>query len=51
MDIGTIVIIVVLLLAPVGILMSGAVASAVLGALINKEVDTRHEGSELSEIW
>lgn len=51
MDIGTIIIIVVLLLMPVGILMSGAVASAILGGLINNEVDARHEGSELSEIW
>ena len=51
MDIGTIVMIVILLLAPVGILMSGALASAGLGALLNKAVDDEHEGTELYEIW
>lgn len=51
MDLGTVVIIVVLLIAPVIILMSLAVAAAGLGALLNKEVDSRHVGSELAEIW
>lgn len=51
MDIGTVVMIVVLLLAPIGILMSGAIAAAALGALLNNEVDSQHEGSELAEIW
>lgn len=51
MGLGAIIMIIVLLLMPIGILMSGAVASAILGGLINREVDSRHEGSELSEIW
>lgn len=51
MGLGAIIMIIVLLLMPIGILMSGAVASAILGGLINSEVDSRHEGSELSEIW
>lgn len=51
MDIGTIVIIVVLLIAPVFICLSGAVAAAALGALINNEADAVHEGSELQDIW
>lgn len=51
MSVGAIIMIVVLLLMPIGILMSGAIASAILGSLINNEVDSRHEGSELGEIW
>lgn len=34
---------------PVGVLMSGAVASALLGFLVNDDVDRSHEGSELLE--
>jgi len=51
MDLGSIIIIAILLLAPIGILMSGALAAAGLGALLNNEADAVHDGSELSEIW
>ena len=45
---GPIAIVVVLVIAiPVGVLMSGAVASALLGFLVKDEVDRSHEGSEL----
>ena len=46
--IGPIVIVVVLVIAmPVSVLMSGAVASALLGFFIKDDVDRSHEGSEL----
>ena len=32
---------------PVGILMSGALAAALLGGFLKKDVDNAHEGSEL----
>lgn len=51
MDIGGVIMIIVLLLAPVGILASGGIGAAILGFLLNDEVDERHEGSELKEIW
>ena len=46
--IGPIVIVIVLVIAmPVSVLMSGAVASALLGFFIKDDVDRSHEGSEL----
>lgn len=46
--IGPIIIVIVLVIAmPVSVLMSGAVASALLGFFIKDEVDRSHEGSEL----
>ncbi len=43
-------IIVVLVIAlPVAVLMSGAVAAAVLGGLLKADVDHSHAGSELLE--
>ena len=47
---GTIIIIVVLLLAPVGILMSSTVFVGLFSAFLNRDVDITHEGSELLEI-
>ncbi len=48
--VGTIVIIVILLLAPVAILMSSTVFAGVLGTLLNRDVDISHAGSELLEL-
>jgi len=48
--VGTIIIIVVLLLMPVGILLSSSIFASVLGALINRDVDQTHEGSELLDL-
>lgn len=45
--VGTIVIIVILVLAPVAILMSSTVFVAVFSSLLNRDVDKTHEGSEL----
>ena len=47
---GVIIIAVVLVVVmPVSVLMSGAVASALLGYFLKDEADTSHEGSELLE--
>jgi len=45
--VGTIVIIVILVLAPVGILMSSTAFVAVFSSLLNRDVDRTHEGTEL----
>ncbi|MCO4835326.1 hypothetical protein N8Z08_01975 [bacterium] len=47
---GTIIIIVVLVLAPVGILMSSTAFVAGFTALLNRDVDITHEGSELLDL-
>lgn len=44
---GTIIIIVILLLAPIGILLSSSIFAAVFTTLLNRDVDTTHEGTEL----
>lgn len=44
---GPAIIIVVLLVAiPVGVMMSGGVIAAILGALLKKDVDEQFEGTE-----
>jgi hypothetical protein len=47
---GAIAIVVVLLLIPVVVLMSGAVASALLGETLEVDAEARNEGSELLEL-
>jgi hypothetical protein len=48
---GTVVMIVVLVLViPVGIIMSGAIVSAVLGMLLKRDNDLTHAGTELHEL-
>jgi hypothetical protein len=45
---GPIALVIVLVVAiPVAVLMTGAVAAALLGWLIKDDVDRSHEGSEL----
>ena len=47
---GVIIIAIVLVVAmPVSVLMSGAVASALLGYFLKEEAETSHAGSELIE--
>lgn len=46
---GAVAIVVVLLLIPVAVLMSGGIAAAALGWAIKDDVDRSHEGSELLE--
>lgn len=47
---GAIILIIVLLVLPVAICMSGAVAAGVLGWSLKEDADTRHEGSELIDL-
>lgn len=48
--VGTIAIIVILVLAPIGILMSSTAFVAVFSSLLNRDVDKTHEGSELLQL-
>ncbi len=47
---GVVAILVVLLLIPVIVLMSGGVASALIGLFLGRDADARHAGSELLEL-
>ena len=47
---GVIAIIVVLLLIPVIVLMSGGVASAVIGFVLGRDANARYADSELLEL-
>jgi hypothetical protein len=47
---GAIAIVVVLLLIPVLVIMSGAVASAILGEAMYRDGRLRNEGSELLDL-
>ena len=47
---GAVVLILFMLLIPVVLLMSGAVASALLGEVLRRDGIVRHEGSELLEL-
>ena len=43
-------IVVVLLLIPVMVLMTGGIASAALGFFLKSDAEARHEGSELIDL-
>lgn len=48
--VGPAIIVIVLIVAiPVGVLVSGGAAAAILGFFLKDEVDRSHEGSELLE--
>jgi hypothetical protein len=47
---GAIAIVVVLLIFPSIVLMSGGIASAVLGFFLQRDGEVRHEGSELLQL-
>lgn len=47
---GAIAIVIVLLLIPVAVLMSGAAGSALFGELFHRDGTARHEGSELLDL-
>lgn len=47
---GAIALIVVMILIPVGLLMSGAAASAIIGEFLRRDGIARHPGSELLEL-
>ena len=48
--VGAVIIVVVLLLIPVLVLMSGGIASAILGHSLEHDAAVRNEGSELLEL-
>ena len=43
-------IILLVVVMPVGILLSGAVVAAVLGGMLKRDVDDTHRGSELLDL-
>jgi len=47
---GAIAIVLVLLMIPVLVIMTGAVASAVVGEVFYRDGRSRHEGSELLDL-
>ena len=47
---GAIIIVIVLLLIPVLVLMSGAIASAIIGEAMELDAEARFEGSELLDL-
>jgi hypothetical protein len=48
---GPILIVLVVVVAiPVALLMTGAVAVAIIGAILRRDVEDRHEGSELIDL-
>lgn len=48
--VGSIIIIVILVLAPIGILLSSSIFAAVFTGLLNRDVAITHEGTELGEL-
>ena len=47
---GAIAIVLVLVLLPILVCMGSAVLAVVLGAVLNRDADVRHEGSELLDL-
>ncbi len=48
---GTVIIIIILsVVVPVSIIMTGLLFSGILGTILQKNVDREHEGSELYEL-
>lgn len=47
---AAILVVVLLVVIPVGVLMSGALGAAVIGFFVREEADARHEGSELIDL-
>ena len=47
---AVIVAFVIVVVLPVGLIMSGAVAAAALGWTLKEDSDSRHEGSELVDL-
>jgi len=47
---GIIIVVLLLVVFPVAIMMSGAVFAAMVGSTTKNAVDAKHEGSELLEV-
>ena len=48
--VGIVLIVVVLLLIPVMVLMSGSIASLIVGQTMEQDAEVRNEGSELLDL-
>tara|TARA_B100000131_G_C18083807_1_gene599286 strand:+ start:289 stop:462 length:174 start_codon:yes stop_codon:yes gene_type:complete len=49
--VGTVVIIIILaVIVPIAIIMTGLLFSGILGQILQRDVDKEHEGSELFEL-
>ena len=48
--VGAVIIVVVLLVLPVVFFMTGAIVAAILGALVQDDVERQHAGSELVDL-
>jgi len=44
-------IVVLLIVLPVVLIMGLGALAAIIGSLVNNEVDARHKGSELYDVW
>ena len=47
---GAIAIVIVLLVLPIVVCMSGAIAAAIIGHFLVQDAEARHEGSELLDL-
>tara|TARA_A100001037_G_scaffold244695_2_gene225682 strand:+ start:1204 stop:1389 length:186 start_codon:yes stop_codon:yes gene_type:complete len=47
---AVLMVLLLVIVIPVGILISGAVAASLLGGLLKKDADGSHEGSELLDL-
>ena len=47
---AAIIAVVLLIVIPVGVMMSGAFGAMIIGWVLRNDVDTRHEGSELLDL-
>ena len=47
---AAIIVLVLIVVIPVGVMMSGAVGAAIIGHFVRNEADVRHEGSELIDL-
>lgn len=47
---GAIIIVAVLLLIPVMVMMSGGILSGIIGQVLTRDAEARHEGSELLDL-
>lgn len=47
---AAIIVVVLIVVIPVGVLMSGGIGAAVIGYFLKNEADATHEGSELIDL-
>ena len=47
---AAIIVVVLVILIPVGVLMSGSIGALLIGLFLRSDADARHEGSELIDL-